>query len=248
MSRPYPADDYSEHYDEDDEVVTKNAWICRPFRLIGFICLCVAVALLIVSLMSDMWAHSENDVYSQGLWESCRKEIRAEFVTSDNGARNFQRTVVETCEDIDPRQPWLKSVIALVIITILVTVLAIIVILISLCLNSQAAANIAGCLALAALILIIVGLVVFLAMFSREFEDIDIRLDRTNEDYYISQERKWYFGWGHGCGWAASILLCGAACLFLLCKVQDEIYEAEKTYKPNKKAKPADSKHVEGAF
>ncbi|XP_075262750.1 uncharacterized protein LOC142354361 [Convolutriloba macropyga] len=250
MSRsPYGAENYSEHHEDETEYVTERKCICRPFRLIGFICLCVALVLLFVALLSDWWAHSKNEVYSQGLWTSCRKSLQEVYERQDDGSRVFTEKKVETCSDIDPKDTWLKSVIALVIIAIILTCLSIVAILVSLCWNSQAAANVAGCFALAALAVLIVSLVVFLFMFSEEFEDIDVRLDPEREDYY-SQKKKWYFGWGHGCGWAAAILLCGAACLFLLCKVQDEIYEAEKTYKVEKnRTQPADrERHATNAM
>ena len=88
------------------------------------------------------------------------------YERQDDGSRVFTEKKVETCSDIDPKDTWLKSVIALVIIAIILTCLSIVAILVSLCWNSQAAANVAGCFALAALAVLIVSLVVFLFMFS----------------------------------------------------------------------------------
>ena len=70
------------------------------------------------------------------------------------------------------------------------------------------------------------------ASFEQVFDHIDVRMD-PDEDYY-TQKRRWYFGWGYGCGWASCIVLFGAFCLFLVCRIEDEIYEAEKTYKVEK--------------
>ena len=66
-----PSPRYEDEQDFDE--VTVQKCICRPFRLIGLICLLVAVAFCITAIATKWWAHSRNDVYSQGLWTSCRK-------------------------------------------------------------------------------------------------------------------------------------------------------------------------------
>ena len=69
-------------------------------------------------------------------------------------------------------------------------------------------------------VLLVIGLIVFPAMFVEELPD---RLPELPNE-------QWFFGWSYGVAWGAAIFMFGAAILLLMDRESDTIYYREKTY------------------
>lgn len=181
--------------------------IIRPLKVTAFVCGLVATILLMVCIACTAWLQTENT--RQGLWSKC--------VNVQRMYEDVLRDEID-CQDTE-QQDWLLACAALCIIGAILCLIATV-------FNAIGLANksvlwkfkyyrVAMYLMFLSAINLIIALIVFPVMFLEEREQ------RINT--------KWYFGWGYGVAWGATIFILGAAILLLVDKESEEIFYREKT-------------------
>jgi len=168
----------------------------------AFVCDLLACILIIIAISCTSWL--ETNGVRQGLWEKCDM-LQSGTICTELGA------------DL---KDWTIACASLCILSLLVLLVA--AVLCGVGLSTKDVQwkfkyyRVAMYLMFAAAALLVTSLIVYPVMF---IQDTERRINR-----------KWYFGWGYGVAWGATIFSLGAAIILLCDKETEEIFYREKTY------------------
>lgn len=188
--------------------------VVRPLKVISFLCLLIAVGLLLTCITTNSWLRSGS--YKFGLFRECSGSDQVnQFVP---GAPSPGR-----CQKLHKHSAYIKAVAALLVLATILSFSALIMNGLGLCVRviqrKYMFYKIATYLALFSVLLDLVSLIVFPACFYGEMKD------------YGSGE--WEFDWSYGVAWGATLFTFGAALLLICDKEHEEVCHKVKTvYNP----------------
>lgn len=190
--------------------LVQTTTVVRPFKWIAVIAGFIAIILLIVSIAGINWIEGqENDtILLQGLWKRCKTKAD-----------------VEDCTEESVLKAYHKVTAALSIISLLICITVTIVATVTLISGWDGQKKrklyfISGIGMVTALILELMGLVVFIPSAKAELP-LDAAID------------KWWYGWAFGVAWGSIILILGSAVLLLIKQESREVSHEKKVYYTN---------------
>lgn len=164
--------------------------VIRPLKVIAFIFSCIAVVMLILSILTNYWLEAEG--FRQGLWEYC--------TTTAN---------IESCNsNID--SVWILACGAICLVALMMSLVAAILSLVGIVSKDRLKKQTFYLSAISVIILTILflltALVIFPIFFIHKMEEYQMTYKLTH----------WFFSWSYGLGWGAWIFLVGAAILLTI--------------------------------
>ncbi|KAK6738551.1 hypothetical protein RB195_020576 [Necator americanus] len=191
--------------------------VVRPLKVISLICLCIAIALSIVSLCSTWWLRSGS--FRTGLFLECTSSSEP-----SHAAPLREAPLPGKCHAPARDSGYIKAVAALMIIALIFTAVAF---FLNICGLSKSDIRrkyifykFATYLAILAVLLELTALIVFPACFYVKMKEYGSRRD-------------WEVDWSYGLAWGATLFTFGASLLLICDKEHEEVYYKEKTiYNP----------------
>lgn len=184
--------------------------VVRPLKVLALLCLILSLILLVVCLATSFWLRS--GAFRTGLFEEC---------TSDDltGGTLPDAPPAGQCQLSKSNRVYIKAVATLLVIGALLVLAGIALTAFGLA-SSNASRKylyyrIAMYFALLAVLLKLIGLVVFPVCFYLELKDWG--------------KQRWEFDWSYGVAWGSTLFTFGAALLLICDKEHEEIYYKEKT-------------------
>lgn len=178
-------------------------------QVIAFICGCIVILLMVLSLASTNWLTS--DKFRQGLWNYCVEE---------DAPRPLPFNIDPTPGCFPGRDVgYIKLAGSLCVLTLIADLIATVITGFGLCSKEPGQKytlyRLALYIMLAAFASLLMALIIYPAMFAAEIEQ--------------SNRQVWEYGWAYGVGWGAGIFLFGGIVLLACDKESEEIFYKERT-------------------
>uniref|UniRef100_A0A0N5ANJ7 Lipoma HMGIC fusion partner-like 2 protein n=1 Tax=Syphacia muris TaxID=451379 RepID=A0A0N5ANJ7_9BILA len=200
--------------------------VVRPLKVISFICLLIAICLLLTCIATNSWLKSGG--YKFGLFRECTAADRSSYVPGAPPPGKCQKLHRQPGDflqyDCSELLTYIKAVTALLIIATILLLVALTMNGLGLCARiiqrKYTFYKIATYFALFSVLLDLISLIVFPACFYGEMKE-----------HYGAGE--WEFDWSYGIAWGATLFTFGAALLLICDKEHEEVCHKVKTvYNP----------------